>query len=310
MNRKSLIAIGMVGAVALAGAVTDASAACATPQLFSLSFSDAGDYSVIFPGDANATVGGGVLKGRFWQAGARGTANEGPGCPEVSYLVQRDAQTVGIYGASGGDILGTGVCDNVGCVTGDIVILLSTLSNDASKAYYAVGKVSQTSYGHDLARTGTDWQQIEVPRPRVSSSNRAAQTVTLNVAMNPPTGAHGEADGYARNSILTGYQLVRFEGPADPGRLAAAWTNLGAVIPVQENSDTPSVGVQAVCAGTTGTPNDVFVAVRPVFDNGQFSGDYVGASTRVECDPSVADPRFKMIERSKTGRGDIRTNPR
>ena len=106
---------------------------------------------------------------------------------------------------------------------------------------------------------------------------------------------------------MTGYQVVRFEGLSDPGRLPGAWTNIGSVLPVQENGDTPVIGLAAVCSGTV---NDVFVAMRPVYDGGQFSSDYVGASTRVECDPNVADPRFKMIDRSKSGRGDIRANPR
>jgi len=309
MNRRIMIALGIAGVIVVGGMVTDASAACNPTKDFKLAFSDEGDFWMNFPADANSDISGGVLKGRFWKAGARGAANEGPpgACAESTYLFSDAPGHITIFGQSGGEVL-SGFCINDGCVDGAQITLIQTLSNDGTKAYYAVGKVNENPGGEfRYNRGGTDWQVTEVPRPRVTNSSRSGNTVNLNVAMNPPTGAHGEADAFARNSILTGYQLVRFEGLADPGRLPGAWTNLGSVIPVNESTDTPAVGVGAVCAGTT---QDVFVAMRPVYDGGAFSGDYVGASTRVECDPAVADPRFKMIDRSKSGRGDIRANPR
>lgn len=305
MNRRILI-LGAAAAIALAGFSSDASAACNPTKDFKLAFGAGGDHFMLFPADANTTIGGGVLKGRFWQGAARGAANEGLACPESSYLLETGPGQLTIFGQSGGDVIGS-LCDNVGCPAGNMIIVIQTTSNDGSKAYYAAGKVNETVGEFDYGRGGVDWQVTEVARPRVTNSSRGGSTVTLNVAMDGPTGAHGEADAYAPNSILTGYQLVRFEGLADPGRNPAAWTNLGSVIPVNAAGSTPAVGVGAVCSGTT---QDVFVAMRPVYDGGQFLGDYVGASTRVECDPAVADPRFKMIERSKSGRGDIRANPR
>jgi len=307
MNRRILTALGIAGVLVVAGVVTDASAGCNPTKDFKLAFSEEGDYFVNCPAEAVCSVAGGVLKGRFWQAGARGTANEGVACPEATYIFESGPGQFTIFGQSGGDILGTGPCDNTGCVVGAQVILVQTLSTNGAKAYYAAGKVNELVGEWRYNRGGTDWAMTEIPRPRVSSSSRAGNTVTLNVNFDPPTGAHGEADAFARNSILSGYQVVRFEGNADPGRLPGAWTNLGSVAPVNESGDTPVLGIGAVCAGTT---NDVFVAMRPIFDGGQFAGDYVGASTRVECDPAVADPRFKMIDRQKSGRGEIRTNPR
>lgn len=306
MNRRILTVLGIAGALVLAGAVTDASAACNPTKDFKLAFGAGGDYFMNFPADADTAVPGSVLKGRLWQPGNRGAANEGAACPEATYLLGGGTQQMTIFGQSGGDILGTGPCDNTGCPAGAMIILIQTTSTDGSKAYYAVGKVNETVGEFDFGRGGTDWEVVEVPRPRVTQSSRAGSTVTLNLSFDPPAGAHGEADGFARSSILTGYQVVRFEGSADPGRAFGAWTNLGAVIPVTEGGATLG-GLGAVCGGTT---DDVFIAMRPVYDGGQFSGDYVGASTRVECDPAVADPRFKMIDRSKSGRGAIQSNPR
>jgi len=304
MNRR-ILTLGAAAAIALAGLSSDVNAACNPTKDFKLAFGVANHY-LIFPAGTNTTIGGGVLKGRFWQGGSRASVNEGAACPETSYMLD-DGTGITIFGQSGGDVIG-GFCDNVGCPAGSMVIVIETLSNDGVNAYYAAGKVNEVEAGvFDFSRTGVDWQITTIARPRVSASSRSGNTVTLNVNLDPPTGAHGEADSFARNSILSGYQIVRFEGLSDPGRLAGAWTNVGSVVPVNENGDTPVVGVGAVCAGTV---DDVWVAMRPIFDGGQFAGDYVGASTRVECDPAVADPRFKMIDRSKSGRGDIRSNPR
>lgn len=306
MNRRILTAFGIAGVLVLAGAATDASAACNPTKDFKLAFSDAGDYFINCPPDAVCTIAGGVLKGRFWQAGNRGAANEGAACPEATWLLETGAGQLTIFGQSGGDILGTGPCDNTGCVANAQVTVIGTISTDGTKGYYAVGKVNETVGEFLYNRGGTDWAMTEIPRPRVTNSSRGGSTVTVNLSFDPPSGAHGEADSFSRSSILTGYQVVRFEGAADPGRLPAAWSNLGAVIPVSEGGATLG-GLAAVCGGTT---DDVFLAMRPVFDGGQFSSDYVGASTRIECDPAVADPRFKMIDRNKTGRDTIRTNPR
>jgi hypothetical protein len=305
MNRRTATALGIVATLAIVGAVTDASAGCNPPKGFTTAFATE-NYFLNFPADANSVIGGPALKGRFWQAGNRAGANESGACPEATYLTEIAPGQLAIFGSSGADVLGTGPCDNQGCVAGNQVTLIQTTSNDGSKAYYAVGKVSEDANGFDYARGGTDWDVVEVPRPRVTQSSRAGSTVTLNLNFDAPLGAHGEADAYSRSSILTGYQVVRFEGSADPGRAPGAWTNLGAVIPVSEGGATLG-GLAAVCGGTT---DDVFIAMRPVFDGGQFSGDYVGASTRIECDPAVADPRFKMIDRTKSGRGSIRSNPR
>lgn len=309
MNRRILTVLGIAGLLVVAGVATDASAACNPTKDFKLAYGQCPLTDALcmmnFPGDAIVDPTNAAMIGRFWQAGNRPAANEGAGCPASVYLLPGDAQQLTIFGQMGGDF-GFGACDNAGCPAGTLVMVIQTLSADGSKAFYAAGKVNETIGEFDFGRGGTNWQVAEVPRPRVTSSSRGGSTVTLNLSFDAPVGAYGDADGFARSSILSGYQVVRFEGSADPGRNPAAWTNIGAVIPVTESGATLG-GFGAVCGGTT---DDVFIAMRPIFDAGQFSGDYVGASTRIECDPAVADPRFKMIDRSKSGRGSIRANPR
>ena len=49
------------------------------------------------------------------------------------------------------------------------------------------------------------------------------------------------------------------------------------------------------CANTSW---DVFVAAALEFDNGTVTTDYVSQATRVECDPTIADPkRFRSLEK-------------
>lgn len=303
MNRRILIVLGAVAAVAFVGAVADVQAACNPARTFYTVDQATPNYRyLIFPPEADAVIGGPSLIGRHWEPGNRGAHNEGPACPECAYLLDLPGG-MGVLGALGGNIIGCD-CLNVGCNPTGMVLLVQTRSTDGSKAYYAAGRVDVVGGSYNFA-ANTNWPVVEMPRPRVTSSSRGGNTVTIGAQFDAPDGARGET-GYAAPLILTGYQIVRFEGAADPGRAQALWTPVGSVLPVAANGASVG-GVGITC---TSTATDVFVATRLVLDNGQYSSDYVSASTRIECDPAVADPRFKMIDRSKSGRGEIRSNPR
>jgi len=317
MNRRSLIVLGAVAAVAFVGAVADVQAACNPARTFYTLDQSSGNYRyLIFPAEADKVIGGGSLIGRLWQPGDRAGHNEGgPNgtggssavCPESAYILDGaglPSGNHGILGALGGNIIGAD-CLNIGCPPSGMVLLIQTKSSADDKAYYAVGRTDQNAGTYNFAAT-TNWPVTEMPRPRVTSSSRGPATVvTIGAQFDAPNGARGET-GYAAPVILSGYQIVKFEGGADPGRAQGLWTPVGSPLAVQANG--ASVGGVAITCASTAT--DAYVATRLIFDNGQYSSDYVSASTRVECDPAVADPRFKMIDRSKSGRGEIRSNPR
>ena len=303
--KSTSLTLGIASVLVAVGFAPEVHAACMPPKDFKLAYSDEGDHWLIFPPHSNSTIGGGVLKTRFWEPGNRAAVNEGDGCPQEAYMFQLDPDHITIFGASGGNVLGS-MCDNLGCPTDALIMLVQTLSEDGMQAYYAVGKVAEDVGEFRYNRGGTDWQLTEIPRPRVQSSSRTTTSQMINVCIDPPMGAHGEADGFTRNSIVTGYQIVRAEGASDPGRDPVRWTNVGSPVPVNEDTCS-SVAIQsAFCV----PDDDVFFAVRPIFDDGEFMADYVGASTRVECSPTLAEPRFGTIERTKTGRGVPRMNPR
>jgi len=299
MNRKLLIAIGIVGLVALGAAATDANAVC-DGKGFQTAFSSTGNSIYLqFPPDADTTIGGPNLVGRFWQTGSRALHNEGTTCPEVTYLVDLGGGSLAVFGNMGGDILGTGPCLNNGCPVGSMTLVLQTKSLDGTKSYFAIGQTSKNADGFDFAKSGGGTFMVaEAPRAKVTTSGRVGGTVNLNVHFDSPS-VYAFGGEVAPTSVLSGYQVFQVVSNTDPGRAPAAW----------------GAPVQTVPAGSTGadiplaincsdTGNDVWIGTRAVFDNAQYASDDISGATRVECDPTLADPRFKNIDKRK-GKGPL-----
>src|SRR6185436_4438358 len=124
-----------------------------------LAYSDTGSYDIVFPANADIDVGAGVI-GRLWQPGERATTGEntGGGCPDSMWLYPPSgAGSMTIFGSNGAD-LGSGVCDTALCPVDQLLAFVQTKSMDNSKAYYTVGRVSETvPLPFDFARTGHDW---------------------------------------------------------------------------------------------------------------------------------------------------------
>lgn len=317
MNRKISFAAGIVGVLVLVASATDANALCATAKGFGQCYMPTGGcQSLVFPGGTNADVQGGILQGRWWQSGARGTHNEGSGsaepCNPASWIETASGDGTGdalrFYGFMAGQVYGAEICGGTGCPANALVVTVETLNADGSKAYYAAGKAAGTDEWNFATPGATDWPLIEIPRPNVTNSSRTGNTVTLNVALPAASGARGET-GFPAETVVTGYQLVTAQSQTDPGRNPAAWTNLGIVLATTPAGSTAN-GVAVQCAGSAPTDPDTWVGTRLVYDNGQLSSVYVGEARRIECSPAVADPRFNMIKKPASGRGDIRTNPR
>jgi len=296
MNRKLLIAIGIVGLVALGAAATDANAVC-DGKGFQTAFG-AGMTYLTFPPDADMTIGGPNLRGRFWQTGNRANGNEGTGCPEATYMLDMGGGNLAIFGNMGGDVLGTGPCLNAGCPVGSMILVVSTKSTDGTKSYIAMGQISEDASGFDFGRLpGGNWIVAEAPRPKVTTSGRAGSTVNLNVHFDAPSVyAHGEL---APELLLTGYQVFRVNSNTDPGRTPAPWG--AAIQTVAAGSTGADIPLAIDCSAVT---TDVFIGTRAVYNGGQFTSDDISGATRVECDPNLADPRFKNIDKRK-GKGPL-----
>jgi hypothetical protein len=283
MKGKIVLALA-VSAVAVIGS-SPVNAGCSpASKEFQLAYGDSGSFDIFFPAGADTDVNAGII-GRLWQPGARATTGEstGGGCPDSMWVYPPSgAGSATIYGSNGSD-LGNGVCDTAVCPVGALLALVQTKSTDGTKAYYTVGRVNETApLAFDFARTFSDWNAVAIPKPNVVNSSRTAVDVTVDVVLPGPDAAfHAPAsDAQTASGTITGYQLVSFNGGADPGRDASAgWVPAG--LPVASTS--PNGQRTVPCpAGTS-----IFLGTRVIVDG--FLTDYVGESVRVACS-NIATP--------------------
>lgn len=279
---KSMIRIvGLATMVATALVVTapSADASCPLPKILS-SYGDSFSYLVPPAGTLDANWAG----SKFWQTGAFATANSGTtqmvGQPGGVGFIKFDP-VYSVWYISG-DLSQQGI---VGCPSGSISMLLQTNTGGEARFHVRTG-VSDAS-GNFRLNSGGDWPLVLMPRPRVVSSSRTGSTVNLQLNLDAATpGVTGLPVGLA-------YQVVTASSATDPGRNASAFTGGTTITP-----GTP-VPLPSDCANVAA---DNWVATRLVIDG--VPTDLVSNPTRVECDPALADPKFKHIDRPAKPRSD------
>lgn len=269
-NMLRIVSLAALVAVAAVAAAPNASALCLPDKLFTSFSSDLGTrYIVGFPAGADASS----IVGKFWQTGARAQANEGT-YPDDVWLI---SGTGGLY------ISGAwGDARTFGCASG--AMALTMVHNGGSFVALNIDETGARSSAFDYSRIGsTNFAAATLPKPSVTSSAKNGTNVDLQVSLPAITGG-----AYGPNaSTLATYRLVVATGTADPGRSAAAYTTVGPTI--------PAGGSGALSVDCSNTTVSKFVATQLVFD-GQPS-DFVGASRQVSCNPALADPNFKMVDR-------------
>jgi len=155
----------------------------------------------------------------------------------------------------------------------------------------AAGTTSAFDYSY-LRAPGSMLVAVPLPRPRVTSSGRIpGGGIVLNGVLDPV--AAGNTSGEACGAI-TGYEVVKFVGTSDPGRDPAPWT-VAQTVPSDGSGATFSV--QSSCSNPGG---DEFFATRLLFGDGQKS-DLVSRSLRVNCNPALAEPEFRVVPKRPTG---------
>jgi len=280
-NASRFLAILGVAAVIVAMS-TPASAVCSPPKSMSSFTSNLANYVYI---DFGAGVTDDQVTGFFYD---QGTANSGT-LPAADYMFVDISGKLSISGNLGDARV-------VGCPAGKLVLRLQAqtpggirfLTLTAQEGISnPTGANFDFSFGHP---SNSSFTGALIPRPRVTQASRVGTVVTVNANFDATSSANPSNDSAA---AVTGYELLRATG-ADPGRDPAGWAVVQTV--AAPNGAAATASFTADCSNPS---QDQFFASRALF--GTQKSDLVSESTRVNCNPSLAEPRFNVVPKKPTG---------
>jgi hypothetical protein len=287
-----------VAAVALATVVMApaASAACASARSAKTYNSGTGAYSYWHAPSGDT---GGTLVGQTWQLGAPGTWSTG-NCNSVDVGSPGGAGFI-YFGAGGiGLNLDLAACGS-GCPASGSTLAVVAQKKSGATTDFLVATVVETPGGavnFDYSTQGNH-EMIPMPRPRVTSSSRAGTTVNLNVQV--PAISAGLYGPNAANAV-TGFNILSASSATNPGRDAAAYTLRSAITSPGGNAATGAVSVDCT------NPNaDQWVVTQLVLEGGVGSSA-VSEATRVNCNPALADPKYKIVPKRGTPKQGVGTS--
>ena len=271
----------VAAAVAVVIALAPGASANCIPNKTAATFSTGG-YVYIIPGGSNAPAN---LSYRFWQQG--NPANNSGTYNDFLFADPPGSTTSLSMNAALGDSRVNG------CPLGTLITLIQSRNPPGFIIMSAIEGQSGTEAQFDYAFgrvTGSSINALAIPRPTVGGSSRSGLTVSLT----------GVGIPAAPSPLVTGFEILRVSG-ADPGRDASAW-NPGAPVQVVASSGGNAAPAANIVADCSNPAVDQFYATRLTFVDNQKS-DLVSASTRVNCNPSLADPKFKIVPKKATPQG-------
>jgi len=289
---KKIVFGAALGLLIVGIAAPSASAACNPPK--NAATYNPSPYNVAY-WHTSVPVSGATLIGKVWQGGVdfTGTCNT---------AVQAGQTRAGFlyFGLTPGDI-GLSLALGDACVPGTLCpsaapLFVQATVNNGTAQEFLVTNVSEASGGsvnYDFSQQGNH-AMVPAPRPKINSSSRTAGTGggTVNLGVHIDATAGGFFNG--SGSDVTGYNIVTSQSLADPGRLASAYT-------LRQNVPAPG-GAAADGATTVDCTNlgngNQWVALQLVTVSGGPS-NIVGPPTRIECNPALADPKFKVVPKPK-----------
>jgi len=265
-------------------------------------------------------VGLGSIKGDYWVIGAgiddppRATCTTaGTGKDSGNYEADGTCGTQGWLAAAGTNAINIGINTDAGNTDGcplaneHVAVAFSDVNSVANptQAFFGVGICSMESAGNcDMGLNGSI-VMAQIPKPNVTFTSKAGAALTMNVTVPPlPASAcvdstgSGHCPGGAGVQVIQGWDVVRFERPrtdttTDNNRARASWIPVGSV----GLSGGP---VTFTCTDTVNA--NARLGLVPRLDSG-FKGDFVGTgSSRIECNPTLADPstKYKIIDKKPT----------
>lgn len=197
-----------------------------------------------------------------------------------------------------------------GCPSGsDMIVSITDQSADGQTGYYLVTAADENTANkkdYDFGQNGGSLTLQAIPTPTITSSSRAGNDITVNLSWtNNLAAAYVDNNtGNAASAVVTGWSVLKQEvarGSAAPAsRGAGGWTS------VHTESGSGAITATLTFACDTPASNEVFLALAPALDSGIVPGHVGANSTRIECDPNMADPdpKFKIIKKKGPGRVD------
>jgi hypothetical protein len=268
---KKILVLAVLAIAVLAA--MPASASCFPDKQFGQLGSDGSYRYSDLPGADPATI-----IGRFWQPGSRTLNNEGTYSASTWFLPSGGRYYInGFLGAEG----------PVGCVANEMLTVVQARTGNGSSFFAArVNETPALAVTFDYTRLGTDFAAVEIPNPQVAVTNKAGTIVTMNVTASPVlTGYYGET-GSEPTATLSGLRLMRAFGASRPSAAAADWTATGQSAAAAGGT----INSFAFDCATAPAGQDLFLAWQVSFNGGEVFGDYVGASTQVRCNSTLANP--------------------
>ena len=228
-----------------------------------------------------------ALVGQTWQLGAPGTWNGNGGAVPCADFLYFSGSNINLN-------LDLGAC-GAGCpAAGSTIAVLAQVRGPVGTEFL-LATATQTTTGSaffDYAAQG-DHSMVALSRPRVVSSSRAGSLVNAQVSV--PSVAGG-LYGPNAASAITGYRIVGASSPTNPGRNAAAFTTSLATVVAPGGTAGAPTPVTVDCSNIA---NDQWIATQISFENGAVLSSAVSEPTQIKCNPSLADPKYKLVPKKQ-----------
>jgi len=276
MTKKNIVfGVALALVIAVIAAPT-ASARCPLPKTASTYNSGSGAYTYWHP-----TIPGTSIIGKIWSGTTdyTGTCNS----PTSTDLF--------MYFNAAGDVgmqvdLGAACIAAAGCPTGTLSVS-STVTDAQGNQQFLTTQAVESGFGFDFSGTGHD--MVPAAKQVVTASSPAG--TLRNVSVSIPAVSGGLYDG--TSGAVTGYNVRSALGTTDPGRDAGAYPTLQTFLPAPGGIATSGT-VQVDCSNPA---QDRWVVTQLVDASGGAAA--VSKATRVNCNSSLADPKFKIVPKGK-----------
>lgn len=234
------------------------------------------------------------ILGRFWQPGAFATTND-QSCSDPNWLRIYSPDPTHPWYISG-ELGGPG-CSTVGCPTSEMVVLLEDKSANGQDAFFAVGRVDETSSGwmpFDFSRTGRDWNLVRIPGDGNFLYEGIGDAFDYPLNLRDPADGFYGLPGASAAGTISAFLVYSTTNPAAPReRSSPAWT-FRKRIPYGGGITHGSLRV-----GCTEANSGLRLAVALEFDGGQVVTSYLSSmGSPMSCDPCCTPPGAGAVRES------------